>query len=62
MDRFFLLPEQWDENPTLRGGEAHHCLRVMRKQVGDNIVIFDGNGKEANTTIRAISKNEACLK
>ena len=34
----------------------------MRKQVGDNIVIFDGNGKEANATIRAISKNEACLK
>tara|TARA_B100000900_G_scaffold414278_1_gene440502 strand:- start:793 stop:1521 length:729 start_codon:yes stop_codon:yes gene_type:complete len=61
MDRFFLLPDQWDENPTLRGGEAHHCFRVMRKQVGDNIVIFDGNGKEANATIRAISKNEACL-
>ena len=41
MDRFFLLPDQWDENPTLRGDEAHHCFRVMRKQVGDNIVIFD---------------------
>ena len=61
MDRFFLSPDQWDENPTLRGDEAHHCLRVMRKQVGDKIAIFDGNGREASARICGVSKNESRL-
>ena len=61
MDRFFLSSDQWGEDPTLRGDEAHHCFRVMRKQVGDNVTIFDGNGREADARISAISKNESRL-
>ena len=61
MDRFFLSSDQWDENPTLRGDEAHHCLRVMRKQVGDEITIFDGNGREASARVCGVSKNESRL-
>lgn len=62
MDRFFLSSDQWDENPTLTGDEAHHCLKVMRKQVGDEIAIFDGNGREASARISRVSKNESRLK
>jgi 16S rRNA (uracil1498-N3)-methyltransferase len=61
MDRFFVSPEQWGENPILRGDESHHCFRVMRKKIGDNIIIFDGNGREAEATISAIAQNESCL-
>ena len=61
MDRFFLSPDQWNENPTLRGDEAHHCLKVMRKQVGDEIAIFDGNGREASARVCGFSKNETRL-
>lgn len=61
MDRFFLSSDQWDENPTLRGDEAHHCLKVMRKQVGDEIAIFDGNGREASARVCGVSKNETRL-
>jgi len=61
MDRFFLQCDQWGGNSTLTGDEAHHCSRVMRKQAGDRIVVFDGSGREAEARISAISKNEACL-
>ena len=61
MDRFFLSSDQWDENPTLRGHEARHCLKVMRKQVGDEIAIFDGNGREASARVCGVSKNESRL-
>lgn len=61
MDRFFLSSEQWGEAPVLRGDEAHHCFRVMRKQTGDHIVVFDGNGREAEAVILTISRNEVCL-
>ncbi len=61
MDRFFVSPDQWGKNPTLRGDESHHCFRVMRKQIGDNIIIFDGNGMEAEAKISAISRDESGL-
>lgn len=55
MDRFFLPSDQWGDNPSLMGVEAHHCFRVMRKQAGDHIMVFDGNGREAESTISEIS-------
>ncbi len=61
MDRFFLPSDQWDERPSLAGDEAHHCFRVMRKRVGDHLVVFDGEGREAKGRILTISKSEACL-
>lgn len=61
MDRFFLSSDQWDENPALTGHEARHCLKVMRKQVGDEIAIFDGNGREASARVCGVSKDESRL-
>ncbi|MEN8775236.1 MAG: RsmE family RNA methyltransferase [Akkermansiaceae bacterium] len=55
MDRFFLPSDQWGDNPSLMGVEAHHCFRVMRKQAGDHIMVFDGNGREAESKISEIS-------
>ncbi|MFT6864456.1 MAG: 16S rRNA (uracil1498-N3)-methyltransferase [Akkermansiaceae bacterium] len=61
MDRFFLLPDQWGAEPTLTGDEAHHCCRVMRKQVGDELAIFDGRGREGGARITSVSKSEVGL-
>lgn len=46
MDRFFASPEQWEEQQVvLSDEESHHCLRVMRKRVGDRVEVFDGKGR-----------------
>ncbi|KAA5543652.1 16S rRNA (uracil(1498)-N(3))-methyltransferase [Roseiconus nitratireducens] len=36
--------------------EAQHASRVMRAQVGDGVILFDGQGHEAEATIQAIDK------
>ena len=38
--------------------EAHHALRVMRVQVGDEIELFDGEGNQARATICRIERKE----
>ena len=43
---------------TLSGDEAQHCSRVMRKQPGDTIEIFDGAGRVAVCEITHVSKSE----
>lgn len=43
------------------GDEAHHCCRVMRKEVGDAIAVFDGWGREAEAKILSVSKSEVAL-
>ncbi len=61
MDRFFLSPEQWGQAPALTGDEAHHCCRVMRKKDGDQVLVFDGRGREGEARIAKVSKNEVEL-
>lgn len=61
MDRFYLSPGQWGDAPALTGDEAHHCCRVMRKQVGDTILVFDGWGREGEARITSVSKSEVGL-
>jgi 16S rRNA (uracil1498-N3)-methyltransferase len=61
MDRFFLSPESWDVPLVLKGDEAHHCVRVMRKKAGDEIVVFDGKGREGTARILEAAKTEVPL-
>lgn len=61
MDRFVINPEDWGTAPVLRGDEAHHCVRVMRKKEGDEIVVFDGAGREGVARIVSASKSEVHL-
>jgi 16S rRNA (uracil1498-N3)-methyltransferase len=47
MSRFYVSKESVKENQVLISGkEAHHILDVMRLKVSDEIVVFDGTGKE----------------
>ena len=47
---------------ALEGDEAKHCARILRKQAGDRIIVFDGEGSEATAEIAAISARRVELK
>ncbi|MBB5032691.1 16S rRNA (uracil(1498)-N(3))-methyltransferase [Prosthecobacter vanneervenii] len=59
LPRFHLPASEWTvPHLTLTGDEAQHCGRVMRKQPGDSIEIFDGAGRVAVCEITHVSKAE----
>lgn len=59
LPRFYLPAAAWTSpHLTLTHDEAQHCSRVMRKQPGDNIEIFDGAGRVAVCEITHVSKSE----
>ncbi len=59
LPRFHLSSAHWTgPHLTLAGDEAQHCSRVMRKQPGDMIEIFDGAGRVAACEITHVSKSE----
>lgn len=48
-------------NPILEGEELQHCVKVMRKRVGDEIGIFDGKGNEYRVAISELTSKMARL-
>lgn len=44
------------------GDEAQHCARVLRRQVGDQVEVFDGMGLVATTDITGVTKTEVRLR
>ena len=61
MHRFHLAPENW-ESATLDESESHHCLNVLRLEVGDRATVFDGRGREASAVIDSKSGSRVVLK
>lgn len=58
LPRFHLPAADWSSpHLTLTGDEAQHCSRVMRKQPGDSIEIFDGAGRVAVCEITQVTKS-----
>lgn len=43
---------------TLTGDEAQHCAKVLRKRIGENIYVTDGEGALHTCKITEISKTE----
>ena len=43
---------------TLKGDEALHCAKVLRKRLGDEVYVTDGRGALHTCKIREISKTE----
>lgn len=61
-DRFYA-PQPLDaESVELTGSEAHHLARVLRKQPGDRVVLFDGAGIEATAEVSQVTKDRAELR
>jgi len=46
----------------LRGQEARHALKVLRLKKGDEIIVFDGEGREFVAVISAASPTSVKLK
>ena len=59
--RFFLPDFPSQDTVTLDGDQAHHAAQVMRFEVGDSIILFDGQGTEATCEINAISRKRVEL-
>lgn len=58
LSRFYLNASAWQaQQLTLHGDEAAHCARVLRKQPGDRVEIFDGAGRVAQTVLVSVAKN-----
>ncbi len=60
--RRFKAEQISGDSAYLRGKEARHVLKVLRKRPGDEIVIFDGRGKEFLSVIEAASTQYVKLK
>lgn len=58
MSSRFFLPEPFDtETVVLPDSEAHHLMHVLRKQVGDQVVVFNGAGTEATAEVVGLGKS-----
>lgn len=54
-------PELVPGERSVRGDDYHYLFHVRRLRPGDRLVLFDGEGCEAEATVRAISTRSATL-
>jgi 16S rRNA (uracil1498-N3)-methyltransferase len=60
--RFHIPPEHWKADALrLMDDETRHCAQVLRHEVGDEILVFNGAGDEAECRILEIKKREIKL-
>lgn len=60
MPRFFVEDLNSDD-VFLRGEEAAHLSRSLRMRPGDNVVLCDGRGTDAEAVIRTVADREVLL-
>jgi 16S rRNA (uracil1498-N3)-methyltransferase len=62
MHRFYVAPQDWDVwGLALRGSEAHHARDVLRMQVGEKLVLFNGQGRELTAEVISLADDKICL-
>ncbi|MFT4175242.1 MAG: 16S rRNA (uracil(1498)-N(3))-methyltransferase [Luteolibacter sp.] len=61
MPRFHLPPADWQETTALTGDEARHLAQVMRIRAGEEITVFDGEGRSATATVGTVFKDRVSL-
>jgi len=49
---------QW-QPPTLDREAHHHALEVIRLRIGEEVVLFDGNGQQAKARLTAVEQRQA---
>lgn len=61
MTRFFVSPEELDNDFLILTGENAAHARVLRIKNGEKVIACDGKGKECLCTVSDISAEQACL-
>lgn len=62
MHRFLIPPAaEPAETVVLAGDEAHHAARVVRIQVGETVLLLDGEGAEIRGTVAVVGKKEVTI-
>lgn len=57
MDYFLIDPNDIDgDTLIIRGDEQKHLSRVLRKKVGDHVMVTDGKGRMYEAMVRAFSR------
>lgn len=63
LHRFYLLPENCRKDVLhLDGREAHHALRVLRLEVGNEAIVLDGAGNEFFCVVETAGKDRLSLR
>ena len=63
MPRFYVDPSQiGTDRIVLGGGEYNHIKNVLRKQVGDTLLICDGEGREYECSVDSYGDGEVMLR
>lgn len=60
-DRYFIQQSIQNGRALLTGAEAHHLTHVMRGRVGQQVLLFDGRGREFLARIDRIARSEVEL-
>ena len=60
--RFFSETPLQSQLVQLHGPEAKHLVSVMRAEVGDRVVLFDGTGVECEASVVRIGKRDVELR
>src|SRR5688572_11020902 len=50
------------ESALLEGDEAYHLRKVLRLAPGDEVRVFDGNGREARASVEAFEPHTVTLR
>lgn len=59
MQRYFLPPEGFvGDQVYIAGDDAHHLIRVMRAEPGDEIICCDGRGRTVLVRLAELGKTE----
>lgn len=60
--RSFLPQLSAGDSTEITGNEFHHLKHVLRLGVGDQIIVFDGQGIEADAEITKVAKDRAAIR
>lgn len=60
-ERFFVSPLLDQNSVQIEGPEARHIAKVMRLKVGNQVILFDGENREAIAQITEIKKEQVRL-
>jgi 16S rRNA (uracil1498-N3)-methyltransferase len=63
LSQFYLAPADWQsgDHQELGAEEGHHCVRVLRRRLGDAVELFDGAGRIAQAVIAAIQRERVTV-